>query len=468
MGKEKEKVDFILKAQYVLTMDDTAGVSGDETAGAPGDRGEGGKQKRPCLTEDGAVAVRGDKITDVGPASEMEKKYAAQDVIGGSGRLKALLPGLVNTHTHAAMVYLRGIADDLPLKEWLEKHIWPIESKWLGPEFINDATELACLEMLKGGTTTYNDMYFYETHAAPAVKKFGMRAVLGAGILDFPTRIANNMDEYFERAHELVNEFLNDELITPSVAPHALYTCGPEGQKRAAQMAEKYDIPMHLHLSETRWEAEEIERMYGQRPVKFLDGLGVLSRRVIAAHCVWLDEEEIEILAKRRVGVSHCAESNLKLVSGYAPVAAMIRAGVKVTFGTDGAASNNDLNLFGEMGTASKLHKTVSGDPSALDAKTVVEMATIRGAEALGLGDKTGSIRKGKAADLIMLDLNKPHLTPIYNIFSHIVYAARPSDVENVMVNGKPVVRDGQAVTADEEDILYKARQWGKKIKDSA
>lgn len=235
----------------------------------------------------------------------------------------------------------------------------------------------------------------------------------------------------------------------------------------AARMAEKYDIPVHLHLSETRWEIEEIEKLYGQRPVKFLDSLGVLSSRVIAAHCVWLDEEEIELLAKRQVAVSHCVESNLKLVSGFSPVAAMMRAGVNVTFGTDGAASNNDLSLLGEMGTASKLHKTVSGDPSALDAKTVVEMATIRGAEALGLGDKTGSIKKGKAADLVMLDLDKPHLTPIYNIFSHIVYAARPSDVQNVMVNGRLAVRDGQAVTADEKEILQRARLWGEKIKDS-
>ncbi len=445
-----EKADFILKAQYVLHMDETADAAG-----------------KSLLIEDGAVAVRGDKIVDAGPIGDIEKKYSASEIIGGSGQLKAVLPGFINTHTHAPMVYLRGIADDLPLKEWLEKHIWPIESKWLGPEFIHDATELACLEMLKGGTTTYNDMYFYENHAAPAVKKTGMRAVLGAGILDFPTRVAQTRDEYFERAQELVNEFLNDELITPAIAPHALYTCGPEGQKRAARMAEKYDIPIHIHLSETKWETVEIEKLYGKRPVKFLDELGLLSDRVIAAHCVWLDDEEIEILAKRHTGVSHCVESNLKLVSGFAPVAKMINAGVKVTFGTDGAASNNDLDLLGEMGTASKLHKALSGDPASLDAKTTVKMATIWAAEALGLGNRTGSIRKGKAADLIMLDLDKPHLTPVYNIFSHIAYAAKPSDVEHVMVNGRMVVKGGQIVTADEKEILEKARAWGKKIKES-
>lgn len=442
-----EKADYILRAEYVLTMEDGDGF---------------------CI-EDGAVAVKGALIADVGRYEDISKKYRAgkKNVIGGDGRLKAMLPGFINTHTHASMVYLRGIADDLPLKEWLENHIWPMESRWLGAEFIADSTELAAAEMLKAGITTYNDMYFYENSAAPVLKRLGMRAVLGAGILDFPTKIAASTEEYFERAQELIAEFLGDELITPSVAPHALYTCGPEGQKRAARMALEHNIPMHIHLSETKWEVTEIEKLYGMRPVKFLDSLGVLSPAVIAAHCVWLDDEEIEILAKRGVGVSHCLESNLKLVSGIAPVTKMLSAGVKVTLGTDGAASNNDLNILGEMTTAAKLHKAVSGDPTAMDAKTVLKMATSWGAEALGMGAKTGAITKGKAADLIILDLDKPHLTPLYNIYSHIVYASRPSDVESVMVNGRLVVDKGELLTADEREILEKARRWGKKIKES-
>ncbi len=467
-----EKADYILKAEYVVTMDPHSG-------GKTGDPHSGGKTGYPdsgektwdgageAVISDGAVAVRDGTIAGVGPRSDIEKKFEVskkQDAIGGDGRRKALMPGFINTHTHAPMVYLRGIADDLPLKHWLEEHIWPIESKWLGPEFINDATELACLEMLKAGITTFNDMYFFEKDAARAIARLGIRAVLGAGILDFPTAVAKNTDEYFERAEEFIGEFLDGELITPSIAPHALYTCGPEGQKRAAAMSEKYNIPLHMHLSETKWETGEIEKRYGQRPVKFLDSLGVLSSRMIAAHCVWLDDEEIEILAERQVGVAHCAESNLKLASGFAPAAKMVRAGIRVTLGTDGAASNNDLNIIGEMSTASKLQKAVSGDPTALDARTVVRMATRWGAEALGLGGKTGSIKKGKAADLIMLDLDKPHLTPMYNIYSHLVNSARPSDVQHVMVAGKLVVEDGRLTTADEQEILEKARRWGEKI----
>lgn len=438
-----EKADYILRAEYVLTMNES----------------------EPVIRE-GAVAVKDGIIAGAGPESEIAKRFESGNVIGGSGRLKVLMPGFVNTHSHAPMVYLRGFADDLPLKEWLEDHIWPMEEKWLGPEFINDAAELACLEMLKAGITTFNDMYLFEKHAAAAVTRIGMRAVLGAGIFDFPTAVAKNADEYFGRAEEFIGEFLNEELITPSIAPHATYTCGPESQKRAAQMAEKYNIPFHIHLSETNWETGETQRRYGLRPVKFLDSLGVLSSRVIAAHCVWLDDEEIEILAKRQVCVSHCAESNLKLVSGFAPVAKMLRAGIKVTLGTDGAASNNDLNIMGEMGTASKVQKAISGDPTVLDAKTVVLMATRWGAEALGLGGKTGSIQNGKAADLIMLDFDKPHLTPVYNVYSHLVYSARPSDVQNVMVAGRLVVKDGRLTTADEREILEKARRWGEKIAD--
>ena len=444
MKSEMEKADFILKAEYVVTMDDAAGEP---------------------VFRDGAVAVKGGAIAGVGPREDIEKRFIfSTDADFGDGRRKAIFPGLVNAHTHAPMVLLRGLADDLPLKDWLEKHIWPMERKWLGPEFVNDATELACLEMLKAGVTTYNDMYFFESHAARAVKLLGMRAVLGAGVVDFPTGLAENTDEYLARAEKFIRKFQGEELITPAIAPHAPYTCGPDGQKKAAAMAEKYNVPLHMHLAETEWEVGEIQRLYGQRPVEFLDSLGVLSPRLIAAHCVWVDDGEIEILAKRGVCVPHCPESNLKLASGFAPAAKMLRAGVKVILGTDGAASNNDLDILGEMGTASKIQKAVSGDPTAMDARTIVRMATRWGAEALGLGGMTGSIREGKSADLVVLDLDKPHLTPIYNIYSHLVYSARPSDVQHVMVAGRPVVKDGRLTTADEGGILEKARMWGRRI----
>jgi 5-methylthioadenosine/S-adenosylhomocysteine deaminase len=432
-------IDYIINADYVLPMDENL-----------------------TIIRDGAIAVKGNRILKAGSSQEISQTYTSKTVIDGKN--KAVFPGLINTHTHAAMVYFRGIADDQPLKEWLEHHIWPAENRWLSPEFISDAIELACLEMLKGGITAYNDMYFYEDAAAETTKRIGMRAVLGAGVLDFPTKSARTSDEYFFNAETFIKDWKGDNLITPCIAPHALYTCGPETLKMARRIAETHDVPIHIHLSETRWEMEEIRNRYGMMPVVYLESLGFLDERVLAAHCVWLTDHEIKILARRGVGVSHCIESNLKLASGIAPVVKMLGAGVKVTFGTDGAASNNDLNILSEMSTAAKLHKAASEDPTALDAKTALLMATRWGAEVLGLGNITGSIEEGKAADLVMVNLNKPHLIPLYNIYSHIVYAMRSSDVEMVMVDGKVVVNDGKLMTADESGVLQKARDWSAKI----
>lgn len=435
-------VDYIIRGEYVLPMDE-----------------------KLTIIKDGAVAVIGEKILEVGTYDEIAKKYYSSSVIEGEGNV--VLPGLINTHTHAAMVYFRGMADDLPLTEWLKNHIWPAENRWLSSEFVFDAVELACLEMLKGGVTTYNDMYFYEDAAGRAAKRLGMRAVLGVGILDFPSKSAGTTDEYFANAESFIKDWKGDELITPCIAPHALYTCGTESLKRARRVADKYDIPLHIHLSETKWEVNEIKNRYRMTPVEYLDSLGFLDKRVLAAHCIWVEDNEIELLAKRKVGISHCMESNLKLASGFAPVVTMLMAGIKVTFGTDGAASNNDLNILSEMSTTAKVHKALADNPTVLDAKTVLLMATRWGAEVLGLGDKTGSIEKGKIADIIAINLKKPHLTPLYNVYSHIVYAAMASDVETVMVNGKIVVNDRKLVSADEEEILAKARKWQEKITDS-
>ena len=432
-------VDYIICGDYVLPMDEGLTV-----------------------IKDGAIAVSGTNILEVGTSKEISKKYASEAIIMGEG--KAVFPGLINTHTHAAMVYFRGIADDLPLKEWLENHIWPAENRWLGPEFISDAIELACLEMLKGGVTTYNDMYFYEDAAGKVAKKIGMRAVLGVGILDFPSKSANTSDEYFANAESFIKNWKGDELITPCIAPHALYTCGTESLKRARRIADKYDIPIHIHLSETKWEVNEIKNRYRMTPVEYLDSLGFLDEKVLAAHCIWVEDDEIDLLAKRKVGVSHCMESNLKLASGFAPVVTMLMAGIKVTFGTDGAASNNDLNILSEMSTTAKVHKALSNNPTVLDAKTVLLMATKWSAEVLGLGDKIGSIEKGKIADIVTINLKKPHLTPMYDVYSHIVYAAMASDVDTVMVNGKVVVNNSKFCNGDEEKILAKAKEWEGKI----
>lgn len=435
-------VDVIVKADFVLAMD------ADST-----------------VVKNGAIAIKDKNIVSIGTFDEISKQYSSEREIGGTG--KVAFPGLINTHTHAAMVYFRGLSDDLPLKVWLEEHIWPAEGRWLSPEFVADAVELACLEMLKAGITVYNDMYFFGDAIGRATKKTGMRAVVGVGILDFPSKSASTTDEYFANAEQFIRDWIGDELIVPSIAPHALYSCAPDNMLRARKIAEHYDVPLHVHLAETEWEVAEIKKRYGETPIALLDRIGFLDERVLAAHCVWPTDDEIEILAQKRVGVAHCIESNLKLASGIAPVKKMLQAGVKVTFGTDGAASNNDLNVLSEMSTAAKIHKAISGDPTALNAKQALLMATRWGAETLGLGSVTGSLEKGKAADIVIADLSGPHLTPLYDIYSHIVYSMHASDVETVLVGGRIVLEGGTLSLADEDKIRQKALTWGEKIKTS-
>jgi 5-methylthioadenosine/S-adenosylhomocysteine deaminase len=434
-----EVVDYIVHGDYLIPVDEKHNV-----------------------IEGGAVAVKHNRIVEVGPYLELSKKYKADVLIGGDK--KVVLPGLINTHTHAAMVLMRGMADDLPLMQWLEGHIWPVESEWLSPEFIEDAVRLACLEMLKAGVTTFSDMYFFEDTAAASAKGLGMRAVLGAGILDLPTKTTSGAEDCLRNADEFIPKWKGDDLVVPAVAPHSVYACSPDTLDRTLDIAHKHDILVHIHLSETEWEVAEVRKKYRETPGKFLEDHGFLSERVLAAHGVWLTEEEIEIFAHRHVGVSHCPESNLKLASGIAPVPQMLKAGIKVSLGTDGAASNNDLNILSEMSTAAKIHKAVSGDPTAVDAKTVMSMATSWGAENLYIKD-LGVLQQGNKADIVVMDIDKPHLTPVYNIYSHMAYAMRASDVHTVMVDGKVVVKDGKLLTADEEEIKRKANEWGEKIK---
>jgi 5-methylthioadenosine/S-adenosylhomocysteine deaminase len=435
----KKRVEYIISADYVLPMDEELSV-----------------------ISGGAVAVSGGEVAAVGPEAEIVAAFDAARRIDAP--CSVLLPGLVNTHTHVPMVYFRGMADDIPLKAWLENHIWPAEGAWLGDDFCGDAAELACLEMLKAGVTCYNDMYFFGDAIARATKKIGMRGVVGAGILDFPSRSGSNTGDYLANAETLINDWKGDDLIVPCVAPHAPYTCCPESMTKARLLAEKHDVPLHAHLSETAWEVGEILSRYGKTPIELLDSIGFLSEHVVAAHCVHPTEAEIGILAKRRVGVAHCIESNLKLASGIAPVAKMLASGVRVTFGTDGAASNNDLSIFSEMSTAAKVHKAVAGDPTVLDSRTVLAMATRWGAEALGLGRVTGSLEPGKSADMIIVGLNRPHLVPLYDIYSHLAYAVNAADVNTVMVAGRIVVENRGLLTADEGEIIEKAGMWREKI----
>jgi 5-methylthioadenosine/S-adenosylhomocysteine deaminase len=434
--------DIIIKADHILTMDDDLSVIGQ-----------------------GAIAVKGSKIVAVGSDAEITGKYSTSKIIEGKG--KVAFPGLINTHTHAAMVFFRGLEDDLPLKEWLEDHIWPAEAKWLSPEFVNDAVELACLEMVRGGITTYADMYFFSDSGAAATKSIGLRGVIGSGVVDFPTMTGKNADDYLANAERLIYKWKGDELITPSVADHSLYACSPETLIKSKKLADKHYVPLQIHLSETEWEVNESLSKYGRRPAAQLYSLGYLGERLVASHCVWLDAEEIGMLARTKSAVSHCIESNLKLASGIAPVPRMLDAGVRVSFGTDGAASNNDLDLLSEMSTAAKVHKAIAKDPTVLNAKQAILMATRWGAEALGLGNVTGSIESGKAADIVLAELAAPHMLPLYDIFSHLVYSMNASDVATVLINGRIVLENRKLNTADEAEIKTKAGDWGRKIRPS-
>jgi len=433
---------FIVRAQYLITMN-----------------------KKEQIIENGAVVVKDGRVADIGEFGEILKKYKEQIPVYGNSH-SALMPGFINTHTHAAMVLFRGIADDLPLKQWLTEHIWPREAKFLSEEFVYDGTLLACLEMLKSGTTTFSDMYFFTESIAKAAKDAGIKAVVGQGVLDFPTPSGSGAKDYLAKAEDFIKNFKSDDYIIPAVAPHAIYTCSRETLLSCKELALKYNVPMHIHLSETFQEVEESLNRHGLRPVKYLDSIGLLEAKIIAAHCVWLNEEEIEIMAKHNVGVSHCIESNLKLSSGIAPVAKMIRKGVKVSMGTDGAASNNNLDLLEEISIAAKVQKGITADPTVLDVKTCMKMLTIWAAEGLGLEKEIGSIEVGKKADMILMNLRMPHLQPIYDIYSTIIYSAKASDIEDVFVNGVPVILNGRAQFIDEDEIIDKALWWSERIKN--
>jgi len=413
--------------------------------------------------EDAAVAVKDGKVLESGAYQELAGRYEASVKVGGKGRV--VMPGLVNAHTHAPMVLMRGMADDMPLKVWLEDHIWPAENKWLGEEFIRDAARLACLEMIRSGTTAFCDMYFFEGVVAEVAKDMGLRAVLTAGVLDFPTHTTKGADDCLEKARVNIDKFKSEEMVTPGIGLHSAYTCSPDTIKKAVRLATEHDVLLSVHLSETEWEVGEISSRYGKSPAMHLDSLGFFDARTLSSHCVWLKPEEMDIMAEKGAHVAHCPESNLKLASGIAPVPAMLKAGINVSLGTDGAASNNDLDMLGELATAAKLHKGVWKDPTAVDAATAISMASVNGSRALGLNG-TGAIEAGSVADIIVIDMRKPHLTPVYNVLSHLAYSVRSSDVEAVMVGGRLLMEEGEVLCADEQEIITKAAEWGRRIKE--
>ncbi len=415
---------------------------------------------RSHFIENGWLAIRGSEILALGKGAP--PSHPAKKKINGTGCLA--MPGLINAHLHAPMALFRGLADDLPLKIWLEGHIFPAEGKWVNREFVYWGTLLACAEMVRSGTTTFADGYFFEDQAARAALQSGMRGLMAQGILDFPTPDSPSPAESITRIKSFIRDFSASDLIKPAIFAHTVYTCSPNLLQECRGLADQYGVPLITHLSETRSELEEVIKKYGRRPVDHLENIGLLSSPLIACHCVWLSEGEMDLLARRGVRVVHNPESNMKLASGVAPVPDLLARGVIVGLGTDGCASNNNLDLFQEMDSAAKLHKVHRLDPTVMPSRTVLEMATLGGARVLGMEKEIGSLEAGKKADVIVLELNRPHLQPVYNLVSHLVYSATGADVRDVIIDGKMVMEKRKILTLDEEEILDQARQWGERI----
>ena len=410
----------------------------------------------------GVVAIGDDEIVWVGPEDSWPDKFAPREKLNMAGGL--IMPGLINAHTHAAMTCFRGLADDLPLIVWLDEHIFPAERK-INAAMVYHGTMLACAEMILGGITTFCDMYLFEDQVARAAHEASMRALVGEVLYDFPSPNYGSPEQGLAFTRDLIQTWQGDPLISVAVEPHAVYTCSPELLYACRDIAEDFRVPMIIHLSESHDEVNQVKERYGLSPVDHLEQLELLSPQLIADHCVVLTEEEMDILAERGVRVVHNNESNMKLANGVAPVAKLLERGVPVGLGTDGCASNNNLDMLAEMDSVAKLHKVYRMDPTIMDAKTVVRLATRGGARVLGLEEQIGSLEPGKKADLIGLDLDKPHLTPMYNVYSHLVYAASAADVILAIINGRLVMQAGELLTLDVERVMAEVREIAKKIK---
>lgn len=416
-----------------------------------------------AVYEHHSLAMRDGRILDILPTSEAAAKYRSHTVLDLDEH--ALIPGLVNAHTHAAMSLFRGLADDLPLMEWLNNHIWPAEGAWVSPEFVADGTRLAIAEMLRGGTTCFNDMYFFPDETARVVEDCGMRACVGLIVIDFPTVWAGDAAEYLHKGLEVHDRYRAHPLVRTAFAPHAPYTVSNGPLEKIRMYADELDTPIHMHIHETADEIGQSMSHHSERPLRRLDKLGLLSTYLIGVHMTQLTDDEIARYAAAGGHVVHCPESNLKLASGFCPVQKLIKAGVNVAIGTDGAASNNDLDMFGEMRSAALLAKAVAGDASAVSAAAALRMATLNGARALGLDGETGSLRPGKSADVVAVHLGGIESQPIYHPVSQLVYATGRDKVSDVWVAGKHLLKERALTTLDEADILAKARQWREKIK---
>ncbi len=412
------------------------------------------------VIQGGFICTKGDKIQALGKGDPPSGAHSTEiDARGG-----LLLPGLINCHTHASMTLFRGLADDLPLMEWLEQYIFPVESQMDGG-FVKVGALLACAEMIMSGTTTFCDMYLFEDQVAEAAAEAGMRCLVGEVLYDFPSPNYGPLEKGFDYTEELINKWQGHPLVSIAVEPHSLFTCSPDLLKRAGELAEKYQVPLIIHVAETRAEIQEVQKRYGKGPVALLKDLGLLKPNLIADHCVHLSQNEMEELASARVRVAHNPESNMKLASGVAPVPEMINLGIPVGIGTDGCASNNNLDMLSEMDTAAKLHKLHKMDPTAIDALTTLEMGTIRAAQVLGMDHLVGSLEVGKKADFIIVDVDKPHLIPLYNPYSQVVYAASGHDVSHSVIDGRLVMKDRQLLTLELDDLIRAAGKEAEKVR---
>ncbi len=432
-------IESLISARWILTADST-------------DR----------VLENHALTIQDGLITDLLPINEAEQKYQPQQRL--HLEQQTLLPGLVNAHTHAAMALLKGLADDLPLMEWLEEHIWPAEGKWANTDFVYDGTRLAVAEMLRSGTTCFNDMYFFPESAAKAVAESGIRATLGMILVDFPTAYAQSAAEYFAKGQALHDDYADHPTISTLFAPHAPYTVSDEPLSELGRLADKLDTPIHMHVHETAFEIMQATENGGERPLTRLNRLGLLDRHFLAVHMTQLNDEDINLLAKKGTHVIHCPESNLKLASGFCPVAKLLAAGVNVALGTDGSASNNDLDMLGEMRTAALLGKGISADATVIPARQALRMATINGAKALGLDAITGSLEVGKAADVIAVDFSELELQPLYDPVSHLVYCTSRHQVTHSWVNGRLLMAERQLTTLDSTELMSTAQNWQAKM----
>lgn len=434
-----QQVDQILHAEWVIPVEPDLGALAQH-----------------------AVVINGDRITDVLPSSDVAQRYTAANEITLPDH--ALIPGLVNCHTHAAMSLFRGLADDQPLDVWLEQHIWPAEARVVDRGFVHDGTLLAAAEMLRGGTTCFSDMYFFPDEAAAAAIEAGIRAVVGMIIIGFPTAWAQTTDGYFENGQRVHDRYRTHPLINTAFAPHAPYTVDDDTLRRIATLAEELDVPVHIHLHETEREVDEAIANHGQRPLARLADLGLLTPRLVAVHMTALNADEIDALATNGVNVVHCPESNLKLASGFCPLQKLMSAGVNVAIGTDGAASNNDLDMLGEASTAALLAKGVAGDASAAPAHAVLRAATYGGAKALGMEFEIGSLSAGKLADIAAIDLGGFAAAPVFDPISHIIYATHRDQVSNVWVGGRHVVKQRALSHLDTKLLKQRADQWASRI----